>query len=393
MRIKLSTNGIKSLHKAINSARTMGDLMMTRRCSALLLLHEGVDFSLVAKVFGFCVRSIKRWLAAFLSTQDAKALKPKKPKGRPSKLSKYEKRELIEQLNKGPETLGYPTGIWTSTLIQDHIARTFKVFYSVYYISQLMRNMGFTYTKPKFHYAQKPKDFVHQLDWIRVQFPELYARVKDCGGVILFQDESSFQLQSNTAKTWSLRGETQLVAKNPTRKHIKVYGAIELFSGETTYSICTSRMNPFSYADFLRKLHNKYSPRPVFVVCDNAPYHGGAEVRRLLATSIELELVKLPKRAPHLNPIEKLWKQVKRNRIHNRYFGSIEALKSAVIGGLRCFQRNKDQVKSLMVKWLQLGEEAKAAKSGDFDSSFIPKKQILAYNRAAKKNVDNLQSL
>ena len=392
MRIKLSTNGIKSLHKAINSARSLGDLTVTRRCSALLMLHEGIDFPVVARVFGFCIRSIKRWLAAFLSTQDAKALKPKKSKGRPPKLSKYEKRELVEQLNKGPEALGYQTGVWTSALIQDHIARTFKASYSVFYISQLLRGLGFSYSKPKFHYAQESKDYAKQLDWIRNKYPEFYAKVKAANGVILFQDESSFQLQANTAKTWSLRGESQLIARNSKRKHIKVYGAIELFSGELTYSICTSRMNQFSYADFLRKLHRKFSPKPVFVVCDNAPYHGGAEVRRLLATSIDLELVKLPKRSPHLNPIEKLWKQVKRNRTHNRYFENVEQLKSAVIGGLRYFQRNKDQVKSLMCKWLELGEDPKAAKDGDFDSSFIPKKQILAYNRATKKNIEGQES-
>lgn len=392
MRIKLSTNGIKSLHKAINSARNIGDLTITRRCSALLMLHEGIDFSTVARVFGFCVRSIKRWLAAFLATQDAKALKPKKSKGRPSKLSKYEKRELIKQLNKGPEALGYQTGVWTSALIQDHIAQTFKVSYSVFYISQLLRSLGFSYSKPKFHYAQKPKDFAKQLDWIRDTYPELYAKVKAAKGMLFFQDESSFQLQANTARTWSLRGESKLFAKNPKRKHIKIFGAIELFSGELTYSICQERLNQFSFADFLRKLHDKYSSKPVFVACDNAPYHGGAEVRRVLATSKNLELVKLPKRSPHLNPIEKLWKQIKRNRTHNRYFENIGELKSAVIGGLRCFQRNKEQVKSLMYKWVEVGENSKSAKAGDFDSSFIPSKHILAYNKAAKKNEHNQES-
>jgi transposase len=384
MKFNLTTNRIKALQKAINTARQIGKINLVQRCSALLCFHQGAYLYQVAEAFAVSTRTISRWIVRYLSG-GIDALNSKKSKGRPSRLTKTQKKKLLADIELGPEKCGYSTGVWSSALIQDHIARTFRVSYSTSYISELLRNLGCRYSKPKFHYTQEPKDYATQLKWIREDYPDLYARVKEEEGLLFFQDESTFQMQTNTAKTWNIKGQTSLIERNPKRGHIKIYGAIELFTGELTYSFCKGSMNQTNFTGFLQKLWNKYAPKKLFIICDNATYHGGQKVRYFLNHYIGVELVKQPKRSPHLNPIEKLWKEIKQNRTHNRYFQDVEELRKAVKGGLCWFQRNKERVKSLMAKWGRVGEDPKGALAGTYDSSFIPQKQIEAYNTTLKE--------
>ena len=371
--LKLSKPSLHELQQAVLQARLLGDLKTVQRYSALLFLDSGNCQATVASCLQVSIRAVQRWVSAFLGG-GLGALKVKKPSGRPAKLTPSQKSQLKTHLQKGPEKWGYATGVWTSALIQDHIATTFEVSYSVFYISQLLRNLGMSFIKPKTYYAQDPDDMKKQLVWIRQTYPALYQEVVENHGVLVFQDESSFQLQSNTVRTWSIKGNPQLVKKNPKRGSIRIIGAIELFSGDLTYQLVKGSMNNEVFAQFLKRLAWKYATQEVYVVMDNAPYHQGPHVRRVLEGYSRLHLKPLPKRSPHLNPIEKLWKEVKRCRTHLRYFPSLEALRSAVRSGLRLFQRDQDRVKSLMGKWVRVGQDPQGARAGKYDSSFIPEK-------------------
>lgn len=371
--LKLSKPSVQELHQAIHHARLLGELKTVQRCSALLFLDAGNDQSTVASCLNVSIRAVQRWVGAFVGG-GVGALHVKKPSGRPPKLTPSQKKQLKAHLQKGPEAWGYATGVWTSALIQDHLATTFQVSYSVFYISQLLRNLGMSFIKPKTYYAQDPDDMKKQLSWIREEYPALYKEVLEKHGVLFFQDESSFQLQSNAVRTWPVKGNAQLVKKNPKRGSIRILGAIELFSGDLTYEIVKGRMHNEVFAQFLKRLAWKYSAKDMYVVMDNAPYHQGPHVRRRLGCYDRLHLKPLPKRSPHLNPIEKLWKEVKRRRTHLRYFPSTEELLSAIRSGLRLFQRDPDSVKSLMGKWERVGQDPQGARQGKYDSSFIPEK-------------------
>ena len=73
------------------------------------------------------------------------------------------------------------------------------------------------------------------------------------------------------------------------------------------------------------------------MVLDNARYHHAKLLRPLLAAHRQhLELLFLPPYSPQLAPIERVWKLTRRLATHNRYFGSLQALTTAVH---RCFDQ------------------------------------------------------
>ena len=52
-------------------------------------------------------------------------------------------------------------------------------------------------------------------------------------------------------------------------------------------------------------------------------------------------------------PIEHLWRNVKRDKTHNRYFPTFESLIQAVEDGMRHFQAHPTAVKQVMGRYLE----------------------------------------
>lgn len=389
-RIKLAKNRIDTLQKMQAESRETGCVVLFRRTTALLLLNEGLTQEFVANTLGVVTRAVQKWVALYFS-KGIRALPPKKSPGRPSYLSKEEKKQLKEQIKQGPQKHGYFGNIWTSAMIQEHIQKHFRVFYHLKYISQLLRRMGLSYIKPKFSYSLTKEQLKKQVLWIRQTLPELYQRVKDGDGVLLFEDESTFQLQSNILHTWAEKGQPPTIERNPKRESVKVFGAIEFQTGKCIFSVKEGKLNSKVFAGFLKQIAKHYKGREVFLVMDGATYHGGEAVRTFQSKNPTIHLIRQPAKSPNLNPIEKLWKEVKRNFTHNCYFKDKKALKSAVRRGLRFFQSCQDKVKSLMTKWEKVVADVQGARAGLYDSSLVPEKYHHMFDEVRKDIWKELQ--
>jgi len=92
--------------------------------------------------------------------------------------------------------------------------------------------------------------------------------------------------------------------------------------------------------------HEKY-PRGV-VLIDNAPWHRGQPIQEALAENPHLEFKRLPSYSPHLNPIERFWKKLRRRATHNRLFDTLADLKASIRASLCYFQTVRSKVKSII---------------------------------------------
>ena len=63
--------------------------------------------------------------------------------------------------------------------------------------------------------------------------------------------------------------------------------------------------------------------RDLYIVLDNAPYNKSNRVRDL-AKELGIKILYLPPYSPNLNPIERLWKFIKKKVMANRYYPDIE---------------------------------------------------------------------
>ena len=86
----------------------------------------------------------------------------------------------------------------------------------------------------------------------------------------------------------------------------------------------------------------------VVLLIDNAPWHRGKPIDEALRAHPHLELKRLPSYSPHLNPIERFWKKLRRRATHNRLFDTLGDLKTSIRASLGYFQTVRHKVKSLI---------------------------------------------
>jgi transposase len=110
------------------------------------------------------------------------------------------------------------------------------------------------------------------------------------------------------------------------------------------------RFNGESYVEFLKQLLDTYN-KPIILIEDGAPYHKSKVVKTFLTSQSEhLTLEPLPAFSPDYNPIEKLWKNTKRDATHLKYFKQFEDLRDSVITAFKSYLNDASKVVCVMSK-------------------------------------------
>lgn len=88
--------------------------------------------------------------------------------------------------------------------------------------------------------------------------------------------------------------------------------------------------------------------QPIRLMQDGARYHTSAVMQRFFARHrARLTVFPLPSDAPDDNPIEKLWKNVKKEGTHLPYFPTVAALTDKVEHALLKFANTPEEILSL----------------------------------------------
>ena len=148
-RVTFSSETVKQLKGELRKAYERGDLRSVRRLSVLVMIGERMGLAIILATWNVSQQTVYNWLKDFVVKRWDGIVYRKAP-GCPSRLTKTQKRQLSELIAAGPEAAGYPSGCWTSLLIQDLIYQKFHVLYNRFYVCELLRNLGFSYQKAHF---------------------------------------------------------------------------------------------------------------------------------------------------------------------------------------------------------------------------------------------------
>lgn len=347
MQLKIHFCGqtVKQFEHLLRLAFQGGNVRMIKRISALLLLGDNQSVETIAERLGVCKQTIYNWVHAFLLRRWA-SLRPRTAPGRKAKLTAAQQQRLGALIDAGPEAAGYDTGCWNSALIQDLIWREFGQLYNVHYLSDLLGALGFSYQKAR--YISDHLDEEARAHWLSVSWPTIVADARRRKALLLFGDEASFAQWGSLGYTWARRGQQPEVKTTGKRKGYKVWGLIDYFTGRLFYRGQSERLTAARYCDFLVSVLAT-TEQPILLIQDGARYHTAKEVQTFVAQHADrLSVYQLPAYSPDYNPIEHLWRNVKREKTHNRYFPTFEALTDAVERGLIYFQQHATEVKQLM---------------------------------------------
>lgn len=85
------------------------------------------------------------------------------------------------------------------------IKQRFGVTYNVFYIAQLLRNLGFSFQKARF--VSDHLDELRRLKWRQRTWPEALCVARAKEALLLFGDEASFPQWGTLSYTWARRGQ------------------------------------------------------------------------------------------------------------------------------------------------------------------------------------------
>lgn len=347
MNIRISLN--RSLRQAVEErlrhAYQSGQVRLVRRIHALLFVIEGKPVDEVAALLDLGAQTVRDYVNAFLYCGVVTLAYQKSP-GRPSKLTKTQRKELGALIQAGPEAAGYMTGCWSTVLIQDLILRTFGVEYHPHYICTLLDQLGFSFQKARF--VSDHLNEATRTEWEQQTWPTIECLAQEKNAMILFGDEAGFAQWGSLSYTWAPKGEQPLVKTSGRRKAYKVLGLIDYRSGTFFWQGQTERFTSATYADFLTKVLTQTNQH-IILIQDGARYHTSQAMNDFFAAHADrLTKFQLPAYSPDFNPIEYLWKKVKKAATHLKYFATFDALTTAVDRALHQFAELPSEILVLM---------------------------------------------
>ncbi len=147
---------------------------------------------------------------------------------------------------------------------------------------------------------------------------------------------------------WGPKGQ-QIMIPTPGQptKHYGI-GAVNYHTGETEV-IFRRRKRRREIAELLQRLLDKHPTGIIYVAWDNASTHEDDEVEAVVRGAAgRLVLLYLPTYSPWLNPIERLWRQFRREVTHCELFETVKALLAASRDFFDRCNQNLDKVLSIV---------------------------------------------
>jgi transposase len=140
----------------------------TRRRRGMRMLARGMSQAEVARACGVSRQTAMTWQRRL--EEDPQAWR-RRPLGRPGVFDAKQRARLRKLLLRGAVVNGFPTELWTLRRVATLIEREFGHAFSISYVWQVLRDLGFSAQRPVGRASQR--DAVAIRDWKEKRWPAL----------------------------------------------------------------------------------------------------------------------------------------------------------------------------------------------------------------------------
>ena len=307
----------------------------------LIFIRSLYDAEGVAEAAGRLGRSkvagyewLRRW-----NDGGPEGLKPSFGGGRPPRLSGDERAGLKRRLQERRD--------WTTREVNRLIEEAFGVAYSMRNTRRILRSLKMRYAKPYPRDYRRPDDAEANL---RSALDDALGRLYDleAGGELTlgFLDECSPQTGANTVRRWAF--EKPMVVRDTTKYKANTFGFYAI--GGVSVVRFKENSKKESVCSFLEDVRSNNPDHSMLLFLDNLRSHTAQATRRR-AQELGITLVYLPPYSPDLNPIEQIWRCLKRE-ISTAFFRSREEFLAVIEEAYRQLSARMSFAKGWILKFL-----------------------------------------
>ncbi len=135
----------------------------------------------------------------------------------------------------------------------------------------------------------------------------------------MFQDEAGFGRINKPKYCWCEKGIRPVVPCHHIREYRYAYGAVEPLTGDSFFLVLP-QCNTDCTNVFLRELSKEFRDDVILLCCDGAAWHKS----KALMVPENIVLFFIPPYTPEMNPIEQIWKELRKRGFKNEIFSTLE---------------------------------------------------------------------
>ena len=170
-------------------------------------------------------------------------------------------------------------------------------------------------------------------------------------GPVYFADTTHPMLNPVLASGWIKKGQDVVVKTNSGRQRVNINGAIELSNLDVIARTCKT-VNPMcELVHAIRRKNPK--EKNLYLVLDHAAYNRAISVRKL-AKRLNIKILYLPPYSPNFNPIERLWKFMKKKMLANIHYEKISEFKKSLSEFFRGIRKYRSELETLLTDRFQI---------------------------------------
>lgn len=306
------------------------------RIKTILLIDDGKQLTKIAEYLFLDEGTVRNWRKRYEEGGIEKLLNDHYM-GRTALLDKEQLGLLEQHLSKRVFA--------TTKEVIDLVEEVFGIKYTIGGVTSLLHRMGFSYKKPKGVPAKANAD--EQRKFLR-----RYRGAKPHGPVY-FADSTHPMLNPILSSGWIKKGQDVMVKTNSGRQRVNINGAVDLAGQDVIARTCDT-VDQRSICDLLHAIRRKNpEEKHLYLVLDNAPYNRAKSVKAL-AKRLRIKILYLPPYSPNLNPIERLWKFLKKKLLANQHYEDIEEFRGSVSSFFRGIRKYWDEMETLLTDNFQI---------------------------------------
>jgi transposase len=310
--------------------RRSPDPALRSRAHIILLLADGLSWSVITAVLFCSSRTVARWQDRFRHGRVPALLG--QTRGAPVRLGQRWTDLVVEWVQRHrPRDFGFIRSRWCCALLALLLQRDYALDVGRETIRRWLHREGLVWRRPRPVLDRTDPNKEAILQELRVLLRDLPE-----DETVVFQDEVDLNLNPDIGCMWMVRGHQAQVVTPGDNAKCYLAGSLHWRTG-----VLFTTEGPKRDADlFVRHLHElrrklrRY--RKIHVICDNAKFHWNCwAVWEFVAKYGERVVLHfLPKYAPECNPVERVWWHLREAITRNHSCQDLPELIEQVLGWL-----------------------------------------------------------
>jgi len=304
---------------------------VSQRAHLILLSAQHYPVSELAHLFACSRATVRFWIRRFEVT-GPDGLRDASRSGRPPKVTPAVEASLTALLQHDPQRIDrrFLATCWTTAMLVLLCATQLHLTVCRSTIRSTLQRLGLRWRRPRLAMPRSPDPRKAAKQW------QIAAAIVGAppNTAIVYADESRIQTLPLVRAMWQQRGQQVRIPTPGTNRAITIFGALNIRTGRWDYML-RDRMQADDFLLFLTYLLACYRDQHIILIVDNYSSHTAQKVRAWVADEPRLDLLFLPTHCAHLNPVERVWLQLKNTIAPNRLYGSLELLRQTVFAFFR----------------------------------------------------------